>query len=348
MQHLRLALSLHRSTLLIHHNRKLTSFRSVACNARQTTKNKTSEPSSEKLSSKGKLEKENGGETSAAAAAAVSGDDTLNAAATAASDASAAAAQAISAAAKAIRAANQASTAAAAATAAVKASIAAQQQQPPPPPPPKAAPAPQNFSQATCGNLLKQEFLKSAQNIVFGLEAEHRTPAPTSAQLQLLQSSLCYTFQEESLLRLALYHKSCATPHLADLAWIGDVALQLLVTEQIIIGGGLSLSSGGGLTNLRKDNVCRAHCAENAKLLGLDKLIVVGKSIVVETVMRGGGGGGVRRRRRMRKVEVESDKVNDRLAMRSIGVPVSILGEAFEAVLGAMYVDGGRFGSFDF
>ena len=121
---------------------------------------------------------------------------------------------------------------------------------------------------------------------------------------------LCrYFFKEKALLRLALLHRSAASPNSSSLAWLGDAALQLVLTEQIAAAEGCA--SAARLTDLRKLLASRKHCAACATSLGLEDLIVTGKGMQ-----------------------------ND-LEMKDSSMSTGVLGEIFEAVLGAIFVDGG-------
>lgn len=121
---------------------------------------------------------------------------------------------------------------------------------------------------------------------------------------------------------LALLHRSAAEPDNTSLAWLGDAALQLIVTEQLAAIEGHA--GAKRLTDLRKILVSRDQCAACAKTIGLEKLITVGKSLAAE----------VAERRGKKIYQIRQQAVADMLN-------TNILGECFEAVLGAVYVDGG-------
>lgn len=118
-----------------------------------------------------------------------------------------------------------------------------------------------------------------------------------------------YIFKEKALLRLALIHRSAAAPNSSSLAWIGDAALQMVITEQLAAAEGCA--SPGRLSDFRKLLASREHCASCAKTLGLQHVIVTGKSLSTD------------------------------LQNRDAPLSINVLGEAFEAVLGAIFVDGG-------
>ena len=99
------------------------------------------------------------------------------------------------------------------------------------------------------------------------------------------------------------------------LAWIGDAALQSIVSDELLVRYGGSIAAAGAkvqaaLTVARTQVVSRSGCAHNGRVLGLDApgLILLGQSY------------------------------------KGQGVPISkdMLGETFEAVVGAVVLDGGR------
>lgn len=131
-----------------------------------------------------------------------------------------------------------------------------------------------------------------------------------------------YTFKNPTLLSLALLHRSASEPDNTSLAWLGDAALQLVITEQLA-----ALEGHAGakkLTDSRKVLVSREQCAACAKAIGLEKLITVGRSLAAE----------VAERRGKKIYQIRQQAVAEMLN-------ANILGEAFEAILGAIYVDGG-------
>jgi ribonuclease-3 len=114
-----------------------------------------------------------------------------------------------------------------------------------------------------------------------------------------------HIFTDISLLKLALTHRSAGTPNSDTLAWVGDAALHIVVTEQLAAVYGCL--APGEMTVLRSSLESREKFRECALEIGLDKLMVIGKSILVSNA-----------------------KATD-----------SMLAESFEAVLGAVYIDGG-------
>ena len=129
---------------------------------------------------------------------------------------------------------------------------------------------------------------------------------------QILQDKIQYDFRDKNLLRLAMTHSSyAAESNIPDCPWnerlefLGDAVLQLIVTHQLYLN--LPNAQEGELTQSRSMLVDEPANARNAKALQLDKLLLLGKG-----ECQNGG------RER-----------------------ASILGDAFEAFLGALYLDGG-------
>ncbi|KAK9829952.1 hypothetical protein WJX72_008842 [[Myrmecia] bisecta] len=153
---------------------------------------------------------------------------------------------------------------------------------------------------------LRNKLNKLARSAQIDKQGDFTCRVPTAAELDKLQSKLGHNFENSWLLRLAFMHSSAAqqvpnSPSNNSLAWMGDSALQLIVTEQL--SAAFSATSLGDLTTARAGLVSRQACCAYAEQLGLQKLLVVGDSTPVSTS--------------------------------------NMLAEAFEAVLGAVYVDGG-------
>jgi ribonuclease-3 len=136
------------------------------------------------------------------------------------------------------------------------------------------------------------------------------TPA-TVSNLALLQEKLGYVFRDEDLLRLALTHPSIAhesagmTPHNQRLEFLGDSVLGLVLTRELYEK--FPELGEGPLTKARAQMVNQRTLAEEANRIGLGEHLVISK---------GEEGGGGRKR-------------------------PSALADAFEAVLGAIFLDGG-------
>jgi ribonuclease-3 len=126
-----------------------------------------------------------------------------------------------------------------------------------------------------------------------------------------LQKRLGYQFRDESLLRLALTHPSVAhesgvaEAHNQRLEFLGDAVLQLVLTQKLY--GQFPAQDEGPLTKARAQLVNRKTLAERARALGLGEHLILG---------RGEETSGGRER-------------------------VSALADAFEALLGAIFLDGG-------
>lgn len=120
-----------------------------------------------------------------------------------------------------------------------------------------------------------------------------------------LQAKLAYTFQNNELLTLALTHRSAEKQHNQRLEFLGDAVLGFVVAESLY-----QLypdAPEGDLSQLRAALVNRETLSELARRLGLGDLLVLGQG------ERKSGG-----------------QQRD-----------SILCDAMEALLGAVYLDGG-------
>ena len=131
------------------------------------------------------------------------------------------------------------------------------------------------------------------------------------SNLGQLQTRLSYSFRDESLLRLALTHPSLAhesgepTPHNQRLEFLGDAVLQLVLTEKLF-----ALFPAFDEGQLSKS---RAKLVNGETLAGLGRALGLGQYLILS---RGEDGNGGRERS-------------------------STLADAFEAVLGAIYLDAG-------
>jgi len=159
----------------------------------------------------------------------------------------------------------------------------------------------------TFDGLIKEKFLAAASEISYHIK--ERSTEPTERQLADLETRLGYTFKERDLLRLALTHKSAAAPSSTTLSWLGDSVLHLIISSQLAASEGYAPC--GRLTELRSLLASREHFAECCIHIELDKMLVAGKAMTVE-----------------------NEKLDRKLS-------VGVLGELFEAVLGAVFVDGG-------
>ena len=129
--------------------------------------------------------------------------------------------------------------------------------------------------------------------------------------LDALQANLGYSFQDEGLLRLALTHPSVAheqgvpIQHNQRLEFLGDAVLQLVLTRELYRN--FPAFGEGPLTKARAKLVNRRSLAEKGRSLGLGNYLILSRG----EEMHGG---------------------RDR---------PSTLADAFEAVLGAIFIDGG-------
>ena len=133
----------------------------------------------------------------------------------------------------------------------------------------------------------------------------------SAPELNTLQERLDYRFHDEGLLRLALTHPSVAheatasVPHNQRLEFLGDSILGLVLTRELFEK--FPSLGEGPLTKARAQMVNRRSLAEAARRLSLGEKLIVS---------RGEEATGGRARQ-------------------------SSLADAFEAVLGAMFIDGG-------
>ena len=131
------------------------------------------------------------------------------------------------------------------------------------------------------------------------------------ADLEQFQQRLGYTFRDPQLLRLALTHSSLAhepgtsPDHNQRLEFLGDAVLQLSLTRELYVR--FPELSEGPLTKARARMVNQAWLAEQSRLLD------IGAQLAMSRAEETNGG----RERR------------------------SIIADAFEALLGAVFLDGG-------
>eukprot|EP00884_Botryococcus_braunii_P017279 jgi/Botrbrau1/4234/Bobra.0044s0029.1 len=120
-----------------------------------------------------------------------------------------------------------------------------------------------------------------------------------------IEEGLGYSFIDERLLCAAFWHLSTGGTWFSRLAFLGDSVLKMGVTEILMVQP--QARSMGELNNDRSYLESRKSCSRMAGTLGLDKHIVLGKSFLGVAVPADG----------------------------------NVTAELFEAVLGAVYVDGG-------
>ncbi len=120
-----------------------------------------------------------------------------------------------------------------------------------------------------------------------------------------LQARLGHRFADAELLSRALAHRSRGGDHNERLEFLGDSVLGLFITEALFEK--FPGADEGGLSRMRARLVCNPALVAQARKLGMENCVRVG--------------GGI-----SKKVRPEQD---------------ALLADAFEAVLGALYLDGG-------
>ena len=135
-----------------------------------------------------------------------------------------------------------------------------------------------------------------------------------SARLQLCEERIGYDFQDKALARAALTHASGAAHRLSSnerLEFLGDAILGFVVCESLY--GLFPDSLEGDLTKIKSVVVSRETCARISQTLGLEELLIVGKGMTTVP-----------------------------------SVPRSLLSDVFEALVAAIYLDGGMIPARDF
>ena len=135
-----------------------------------------------------------------------------------------------------------------------------------------------------------------------------------SETLARAEQILGYQFRDRGLLRTALTHSSIANTRVESnerLEFLGDSVLGLVVCSELYDRFGSWLE--GDLTKVKSVVVSRRVCAEIADSIGLTELLILGNGV------------GVRH-----------------------DLPHSLRAAVFEAVIGAMYLDGGILPARDF
>jgi ribonuclease-3 len=135
-----------------------------------------------------------------------------------------------------------------------------------------------------------------------------RVSAPTDVDvLELCQEAIGYRFRKPELLRAALTHTSVANTRSASnerLEFLGDAVLGLICCEQLYLR--YPDYQEGDMTKVKSVVVSRRSCARMGRKLQLQDYLFIGKG------MRGGSEG-----------------------------PSNLLADAFESLVGAIYLDGG-------
>ena len=131
--------------------------------------------------------------------------------------------------------------------------------------------------------------------------------ALTEDLLDECEQVLGYQFRDRSLLRCAMTHASAARTRLESnerLEFLGDALLGAVICEHLFAA--FPDSPEGELTQIKSAVVSRATCARITRGLQLQRFLVAGKGVVLQR-----------------------------------GTPGSILAAQFEAVVAAIYLDGG-------
>jgi len=129
----------------------------------------------------------------------------------------------------------------------------------------------------------------------------------TERELAAAERAIGHRFASRPLLRQALTHSSTGAGtlgHNERLEFLGDTILSLLVAEELFRAN--PTETEGELTERKSAIVSRPHLARVSLRLGIERFLIVGKGIP-----------------------------------RDRPVPRSILSNALEAILGAIYLDGG-------
>ncbi|MCI8955719.1 MAG: ribonuclease III [Eubacterium sp.] len=127
-----------------------------------------------------------------------------------------------------------------------------------------------------------------------------------------LENKIGYTFKDKQLLMNALTHTSFANEHKAKkmkdnerLEFLGDAVLEMISSEFIYIN--MKEMPEGDMTKLRASLVCEPTLAMDARQIGLEEFLYLGNG-----------------------EEVTGGRKRD-----------SIISDAFEALIGAVFLDGG-------
>ena len=135
-----------------------------------------------------------------------------------------------------------------------------------------------------------------------------RLAVQTPVDLEGCERAVGYTFADRGLLHRALVHSSAARTREDSnerLEFLGDAVFGAVVCEELF--GRFPDASEGELTRIKSAVVSRRACAAMTRTLGLDRFVVLGKGV----------------------------------ASRTGRIPGSILAAVYEAVVAAVYIDGG-------
>lgn len=140
------------------------------------------------------------------------------------------------------------------------------------------------------------------------MSSSSESPSQLTDELRLAcEAALHYAFRDRALLKRALTHASVASTRLQSnerLEFLGDALLGAIVCEQLY--SRYDESPEGELTRIKSVVVSRASCSRISRKLRLEKFLFLGKGVAVQKK-----------------------------------VPGSILAALFEALVGAIYLDGG-------
>jgi ribonuclease-3 len=139
------------------------------------------------------------------------------------------------------------------------------------------------------------------------LEPTPESLSPIDLQIAECQRRIDYTFVNKNILREALTHASGAGHRLASnerLEFLGDAILGEVVCEWLFREYPEYLE--GDLTKIKSVVVSRHTCAKIGRLLGIQDLLILGKGILTHP-----------------------------------SIPPSLLADAFESLIAAIYLDGG-------
>jgi len=126
-------------------------------------------------------------------------------------------------------------------------------------------------------------------------------------RLERCEQIIQYSFSNRGLLEQALIHASAAPTRLASnerLEFLGDAVLGMVICEEVY--GSDDRLGEGEMTKIKSAVVSRSSCAKVADRLGLTGLLSLGKGVTA-----------------------------------AANLPSSLAAAVFEAVVGAMYLDGG-------
>ena len=139
---------------------------------------------------------------------------------------------------------------------------------------------------------------------------QYRTPKGLVSREQLIeecQAALNYVFVNQTLLIAALTHASSADSRIVSnerLEFLGDAVLGIVICDHIFRMYPERLE--GDLTKIKSVVVSRRACARIAKILNLDKFLILGRGMATQA-----------------------------------SLPVSVVSAALESLIAAIYLDGG-------